>query len=116
MFLNFKELSHQKVYIAPLQNESISIAVPSKADEYKIHCISCNVQLYSCELEEHKASCSQSSGGHLVNALLLVLPCKRTCTVNAIYFGGVKRDFLSKILDTIESGFEGVNSAYLNAG
>jgi hypothetical protein len=64
MFLNFKELSHQKVYIAPLQNESISIAVPSKADEYKIvkiHCISCNVQLYSCELEEEKASCRQSS-------------------------------------------------------
>ena len=54
--------------------------------------------------------------GYLVNAFLLVLPCKRTCTVNAIYFGGVKRDFLSKILDTIESGFEGVNSAYLNAG
>jgi hypothetical protein len=61
MFLNFKELSHQKVYIAPLQNESISIAVPSKTDEYKIHCISCNVQLYSCELEEQKASCRQSS-------------------------------------------------------
>jgi hypothetical protein len=64
MFLNFKELSHQKVYIAPLKNESISIAVPSKADEYKIvkiHCISCNVQLYSCELEEEKASCRQSS-------------------------------------------------------
>ena len=61
MFLNFKELSHQKVYIAPLQNESISIAVPSKADEYKIHCISCNVQLYSCEFELHLASCRQSS-------------------------------------------------------
>jgi len=34
----------------------------------------------------------------------------------SIDLGAVKRDFLSKILNTIESGFEGVNSAYLNAG
>jgi hypothetical protein len=61
MFLNFQELSHQKVYVAPLQDESISISVPSKADGYKIHCINCNQQIYSCELQEHKASCRNQS-------------------------------------------------------
>ncbi len=61
MFLNFQELSHQKVYIAPLQDETISTSVPSKADGYEVCCIYCNVQIYSSEIEVHKASCRQSS-------------------------------------------------------
>jgi hypothetical protein len=53
-------LSHGKIYVAPLQDEELTIPVSTKPDNYKVVCIKCNMEIRSFELKLHEQSCQKS--------------------------------------------------------
>jgi hypothetical protein len=53
-------LSHGKIYVAPLQDEELTIPVSTKPDNYKVVCIKCNMEIRSFEVKLHEQSCQKS--------------------------------------------------------
>jgi hypothetical protein len=52
--------SHGKIYVAPLQDEELTIPISTKPDNYKVVCIKCNMEIRSSELNLHEQSCQKS--------------------------------------------------------